>query len=138
MNRKTLILLGFVVVIVLVGILLFTNVIPFPKGNTPPTPTPKTSQIAPTRIPATFTYTKNGFVPKTATVNIGETFTVTNESGATMSLNSADHPSHVRFPELNVGTLTNGATGQIKFDKKGAYSFHDHYKPENTGTITVK
>lgn len=139
---KTKLIIGFIIVVIIIGILLIFNLIPFAKPQPTPQKQSQTNQPTPGNFykkeKATFSYTQAGFVPKNATVKLGQVVTWTNDTKEDMSLNSANHPTHVKFPILNVGTIPPEATGQVTFDKAGTYSFHDHYKPQNTGTITVE
>lgn len=139
---KIKLLIAFIIVLILVGVLLFLNLFPFKPQQKPTNQTQSTQQEEAKnyykRPNATFSYTKSGFVPQRVTVKTGEEVTWTNNSGEDMSLNSADHPTHVKFPILNIGTIPDGATGVVVFKEKGTYSFHDHYKPEHTGIVIVE
>lgn len=139
---KTKLVIGFIVIVVIIGILLIFNLIPFGKPQPATKKQSQTTQPTPGNFykkeKATFSYTANGFVPKNATVKLGQVVTWTNDTKENMSLNSDNHPTHVKFPILNVGTIPPDATGQVTFDKVGTYTFHDHYKPENRGTVIVE
>src|SRR3972149_8108185 len=54
------------------------------------------------------TYTDSGFSPAQVNVKAGDTVTFRNDSKASVQVNSAPHPAHTQFPELNIGSITAG------------------------------
>lgn len=82
--------------------------------------------------------TKTGFVPPSIKIKIGEGVTFTNESGEPGSVNSDDHPTHKKYKFLNVGQVENGSSIQVFFNEKGTFTYHNHLKPSQTGTVIVE
>lgn len=79
--------------------------------------------------------TPDGFVPQTINVKKGGIIVWKNESGAQASVNSADHPTHKLHRFLNLGMFENGSGVQATIPETGTFSYHNHLKPEQTGTI---
>lgn len=102
------------------------------KTSVPSSPT--TFQLKETKIELTNT----GFSPKTTTINKGEGVIWTNTSGSKATINSADHPTHKKFPEMNLGEFENGQSLTHVFMKPGTYEYHNHYNPSETGELIVK
>lgn len=86
----------------------------------------------------TISLTAKGFEPKEITIKKDEFIVWVNNSGKTATVNSADHPTHQRFPALNLGVFETGQSVQIKFYNSGEYFYHNHFSPTQTGKITVK
>lgn len=93
---------------------------------------------APSIVVHTITLSKNGFEPQKITVNKGEVVIWTNKSGASASVNSAEHPTHKLFPPLNLGIFEDGQNLQIRIYRVGEYKYINHNNPSQSGTITVK
>ena len=101
-------------------------------------------QVSPTAPPivvptgkTTVTLTANGFDPQTITVKTKTQVIWTNNSSTDATVNSADHPTHQKYPPLNLGLFPSGSNVSLVFDKPGTYSYHDHLHPEKTGTVVV-
>ncbi|OGM26233.1 hypothetical protein A2962_04325 [Candidatus Woesebacteria bacterium RIFCSPLOWO2_01_FULL_39_61] len=84
------------------------------------------------------TLTKSGFSPQTITISQGAKVIWTNESGTTTTVNSADHPTHLKYPPLNLGSFTNGESLSLVFDTPGTYGYHNHLNASQFGTVTVE
>jgi len=82
--------------------------------------------------------TQSGFEPKTITIKAGETVVWKNIDGGEVSINSAVHPTHLVYPPLNLGTLSQGSEVSLKFDTAGRYSYHNHLNPSETGEVIVQ
>lgn len=110
--------------------------------NAAPTTAPATtSESSPsaTGIPQdTIILTKDGFSPATLTVKAGTKVTWTNQSGVDATVNSSPHPIHTDYPPLNLGSLPNGGTVALTFDKPGTYKYHNHLNPSQFGKIVVE
>ncbi|OGH11703.1 MAG: hypothetical protein A3B38_03370 [Candidatus Levybacteria bacterium RIFCSPLOWO2_01_FULL_36_13] len=135
-----LLLIGAVVLVVVVaGALLLSN-----KSTTTPTetqnanPTQAAAESANESKEAAVSVTANGFEPATLTVRVGTNVVWTNSSGDAANVSSDNHPTHLRFPFLNLGTFENGQTVSVVFEKIGTYTYHNHLRPEQTGTVTVQ
>lgn len=121
-----------------------------PQPTPPPaaqvTPTeaqPEAVSLTPEATPAamkevTVTVTESGFEPATVTIKAGEKVTWMNKSGASVSINSAPHPTHEAYPPLNLGIVKDGASVSLTFDKAGTYKYHNHLDPSQTGEVVVK
>lgn len=147
MNRN--ILIGGIAVVGIILLATWAYIMSQPATNTS---TPTSNQTSTTEAPAaqapstdtkeatsvaTITYTNEGFSPSTTTVKKGATITVTNQSSADLMFSSADHPTHLLQPELNMGTLKPGESGTITVTKVGTWGYHDHLKASEQGTIIV-
>lgn len=86
----------------------------------------------------TVSITDTGFVPSEITADPGQTITWVNNDTVSHEIASDDHPTHDRFPALNVGVVAPGESVSVSFDAGGVYTYHDHLFPERTGSITVR
>lgn len=86
----------------------------------------------------TITLTKSGFNPQKVTVKAGTKVTWINQSGGTATVDSADHPTHLKYPPLNLGSFANGGSLSLVFDKTGTYGYHNHLNSSQFGTVTVE
>src|SRR3989344_7400933 len=84
------------------------------------------------------TYTDSGFSPAQVSVKAGDTVTFKNDSKASVQVNSAPHPAHTQFPELNIGSITAGESKSVKLTTVGTKKYHNHLNPSQTGTIVVE
>lgn len=138
MTRNNLIALVVIILIATIGIGYFF----FPTSrNTSQTGKSATTSnpVFPTERPSqTITITDAGFSPKSITVKSGVVVTFMNTSKNTISVNSNDHPTHMKYPALNLGTVDSGKSLQAVFDVNGTYQYHNHLKAEQTGEIVVK
>lgn len=62
----------------------------------------------------------------------------TNKSGATATVNSDAHPTHLLWPFLNLGSFDDGKSLSVVFDKAGTYTYHNHFSPSQKGTVIVE
>lgn len=154
MNMKTL-SLGIVAVAVIIGtIFLLNNKSGGYKTNqstgnqgyqNQPTNAPTTEVTKTAASPSgammeeknTVTLTKNGFNPQILTIKAGTKVTWLNKSGGVATVDSANHPTHLVYPALNLGKFNDGESLSLTFDKTGAYRYHDHFNPSRFGTIVV-
>lgn len=84
------------------------------------------------------TYTDGGFSPSQIKVKVGETVTFKNDSKATIQVNSAPHPVHTSFLELNIGTIAPGETKTVTFTTAGTKKYHNHLNAGQNGTVVVE
>ncbi len=84
------------------------------------------------------TYTNSGFSPDPVNAKVGQKVIFKNNSSAAVQVNSAPHPTHTLFPELNIGTISAGASGATSFAKPGTYKYHNHLDASQNGTIIVQ
>lgn len=148
MNNKTLItiivVLIIVVAVVVVGGKLGKKATAPEETNTTQTPQQiqrpqagKETTINNEKI-MTVEATSSGFNPKTVTVKAGTRVIWTNSTDGPVVVASVDHPTHQVYPPLNLGGFEKGSSVQLVFDKPGTYKYHNHLKPDNTGTVVVE
>jgi len=130
------ILLVIVALTVVLGVFTF-----FGNKKSSPIATPsmnsQESVATPNNPIVTITLTDSGFTPKDAAVKTGTRVIWVNKSGEAATVNSNDHPTHRLYPFLNLGEFPSGSSVQAVFEKAGKYSYHNHYSPSQTGTITA-
>ena len=85
------------------------------------------------------TYTNSGFSPNVANIRSGGTVVFKNESDKPMLIESAPHPTHTDYPELNATKGANkGESYSFTFAKSGSWGFHNDLYASDTGTIVVQ
>ena len=84
------------------------------------------------------TYTDSGFSPAQVSVKAGDTVTFKNDSTKSVQVNSAPHPAHTQFPELNIGTIATGESKTVTFTTAGIKKYHNHLNPSQNGQIVVE
>jgi plastocyanin len=87
---------------------------------------------------STIQITANGYLPMNLTIKAGTTVTWINSSGADVTVNSNNHPTHLLYPPLNLGRVSDGGSVSLRFDTPGTYGYHNHLNPSQTGIITVE
>lgn len=107
---------------------------PMAADNTAVTPTPGAVNNSEVMIQVT----PSGFNPQTVTVKAGTKVSWINNSGQSVSINSAPHPLHSDYPPLNLGRVDDGGLISLVFDKAGTYGYHNHLNPSWTGDIVVE
>ena len=130
-NMKLLLpIVVIVLVVVLLGAFLFSKKTPSKVVPTEKTPLPHEVAVS---------LTEGGFEPSTVTIAKGSAVRWTNNTDDDhVSVNSADHPTHKKFPEMNLGEIPKGSTVVHIFNNPGTYSYHDHFHPDRTGTVVVQ
>lgn len=84
------------------------------------------------------TYTDKGFAPSPVTVKVGSVVSFVNESGGGMWVASDPHPQHSIYPEFDQKiSVGKGQTYEFAFAKVGTWKYHNHMKPEDTGSVVV-
>ena len=98
------------------------------------------SQVSEVPIPGAnvITYSESGFSPNPITVKVGEKVEFKNNSSANIQVNSAVHPTHQLYPELNIGVIAPNETKSVTFSKAGTYKYHNHLNTSQTGQIVVE
>lgn len=151
------ILILIIIGVAVVGFLLFN------KGADSPEPSQEQNGVT-SEVPApgneyvdemivvtatTVTYTDEGFSPKAVTIPQGGTIRFVNESSHEMWVASADHPTHIVYPETTgsdcIGSafdgcrsLSNGESWEFTFNQVGEWGYHNHKRVSQLGTIIVK
>ncbi|MCL4353860.1 cupredoxin domain-containing protein [Patescibacteria group bacterium] len=134
MNSKFLITLGIIIVVIFAGYFLYKNQTTKITKN-PPTAS-KTAR--PTKAPeASVLLTKSGFEPTELKIKAGTRVIWTNNSGGSATVNSDNHPAHLLYPFLNLGTFSSSSSVQLIFEKAGTYSYHNHLNPTQKGKVIV-
>jgi len=166
MVTKNLQLIGVGVITLIVGILLGSFVFHVPPHKPEVTissiPQPTISEENVIEI------TDTGFNPTSLTIEAGEVVTFISKATAPVWPAGDDHPTHDAYPSALYDTVSGDQTksfgsracveyGQRKgnvfdpcklllpeetftfgFDEKGTWGFHNHVRPEHTGTIIVE
>lgn len=119
----------------------------------PPAAQAPVTQTTPSAEQNVVTYTDSGYSPSTLRVKTGATVTFKNESSRAMWTASAVHPSHAVYGGTSLGEHCPDAAGtafdacagiqpgnswSFTFMKKGAWKYHNHLSPGDTGTIVVE
>lgn len=141
----------YLIGIVAVAIIIVTAGLIFISGKkTQPTTTqtqPTTTQTQQTTVAPSTTEAKEyiisvldtGFSPALVTIKPGDrVIWVNRTSGAAVTVNSADHPTHQVYPPLNLGEFKTNQSVQLVFNEVRAYKYHNHLNPSQTGIIVVK
>ena len=120
-----------------VGILIVVATVILVKTEKP-APTVETPAVTTTSSP-TVTYTNDGFSPAELTVKAGSTVTFVNQSDAKMWVASANHPSHLLYPEFNEkASVAKGSSYSFTFNKLGTHPYHNHVLLGKYGKIIVE
>lgn len=104
-----------------------------------------TSEDNETTPPATTTaktvtieYTASGFSPANVTINKGDTVKFVNNSSSAFWPASGPHPVHTALPSFDAKkNIAAGGTYEYKFDKVGAWGYHNHLNSSQFGKVTV-
>ena len=99
---------------------------------------------------ATISYGANGFSPSEVTIKKGGTVTWTNNSGGTMWVASAQHPTHTAYSGTTLAQhcgsaeeassfdqCKNGTTYSFTFNKVGTWGYHNHSNASQFGKVIV-
>ena len=85
------------------------------------------------------TYDGKAYTPAVLSIKNGDIIVFKNNSEGEFWPASAQHPSHLEYPEFDPKKpVAAGQTWQFKFTKSGAWGFHDHLNPKAFGKITVR
>lgn len=82
--------------------------------------------------------TEAGFEPQTITVKAGTKVVWENDTEATVDVSSAQHPTHLVYPPLNLGNFEAGKTVELVFAEPGTHKYHNHLDPSKFGTVVVE
>lgn len=82
-------------------------------------------------------YDSSGFKPGEVSVHSGDQITVVNESEDEIEPASDPHPTHSNNPEINFGDIEPGGSKTVTVTTTGTWGYHNHYRSEHRGTITV-
>lgn len=134
--------IGLVIVILIIAVIgIFTlGGKKDTNKNSAATPAPTANQTAgDKKIEGTIVaVTDSGFIPKDVTIKTGTKVTWINKAGTVVTVDSAQHPTHLVYPPLNLGQFENGSSVNLLFDKPGKYFYHNHLNPTQFGSVTVE
>ncbi len=86
----------------------------------------------------TVDFTRNGFVPERVTIRQGQIVRFTTTAGKPFWPASDIHPTHQIYPEFDPKRpIPFQESWSFRFDKIGAWRFHNHLDASFTGTIVV-
>lgn len=142
MNIK--VILGIVAALAVVGVgIVFLGRPQSTQSQNQPTGQPTQSESSTPAGSATIptvnvTLTPSGFAPQNLIVTVGTRIVWTNNSGASATVNSAVHPTHLVYPALNLGSFGNGETLSLVFDQPGTYKYHNHLNAGQTGVVVAE
>ncbi|MBI2031391.1 MAG: cupredoxin domain-containing protein [Candidatus Levybacteria bacterium] len=149
MNNKTLVTI--IVVLLIAGVVIVVGGSFFNKKTSPESNTNTSTQQQTQQQPKageittvnnekimTINATDSGFEPNKVTIKTGTRVLWTSSSDKTVAIASDDHPTHQKYPPLNLGGFEKGSSVQLVFDKPGTYTYHDHLNPNNKGTVVVE
>ncbi|MBI5798568.1 MAG: cupredoxin domain-containing protein [Candidatus Yonathbacteria bacterium] len=84
-------------------------------------------------------YTNDGFTPAELTVKAGTEVTFINQSDAKMWIASANHPTHLLYPEFDEkASVAKGGSYKFTFTKVGTHPYHNHVLLGKYGKIIVE
>ncbi|MDP3948878.1 MAG: cupredoxin domain-containing protein [bacterium] len=156
MNRKELILIFLVVVIIAFGWIMYgKNISSNPQGailqQEQKSATLATAQAGGFFIDKTYvvivTYADNGFSPSEITIPKGSAIIFRNYSSKKMRVASNPHPGHSGYPATGgcIGSTFDSCDNippkvswSFVFDSSGTWGYHDHLNPSQNGTVTVQ
>lgn len=165
MNRKTLIIVAILIIIIGGVFFSFTNKAEAPKDQTQSQEGQVTSQVPALgfegtvdemivigeedNLVTTITYTDNGFSPKIITISKDETVQFFNESSSDMWVASNIHPTHSLYPLKSdsdcigssfdqCASVPNGEVWEFTFTEIGTYGYHSHFRASKKGTVVVE
>ena len=84
-------------------------------------------------------YQDDGFHAPVVYIKLGSTVVFQNNSSRGMWIASAPHPTHTAYPEFDQKkSVARGGLYTFIFTKVGAWKYHNHMMPEQTGTVVVQ
>jgi len=99
----------------------------------------------------TVTHTAGGFSPSVVTIRVGDTVRFVNESGGSLWVASAQHPTHTVYAGTSLAEHCGNAADNDAFDqcstgndysftfgKAGEWKYHNHVNASQTGTVVVQ
>ena len=108
------------------------------QSSSQPTDAPVNTVSPNSEEEATISLTKSGYTPQTVTIKAGTKVTWNNQSGKAATVNSANHPTHLVYPPLNLGEFSDGESLSLVFNTPGTYKYHNHLDASSFGTIIVE
>ncbi|OGG03912.1 hypothetical protein A2W14_05585 [Candidatus Gottesmanbacteria bacterium RBG_16_37_8] len=149
MNKKFLIIILLITVIIMAGVSFFKSKSQKPISKISPLNINNSSKLPPEVESAiqsegiyqeTFNvnYSDKGFTPQEVTIKLGSAVTWTNNSKKSMYVASNDHPSHDLYPQFDqLSAVGNSGQYSFVFDKVGSWGYHNHASPSDTARVIV-
>lgn len=84
--------------------------------------------------------TQNGVVPQHVKITSKGRIVFMQVDASVHDISSGPHPTHTKYPPLNIGFLRRGESHTVSFTEKGIFGFHDHLNENDQrfqGTIEV-
>ena len=81
------------------------------------------------------------FSPSTIIIEAGDTVKWINNDNTIHDIESNDHPTHLKYPLLNLGPISPGASLTLQFNVKSSdsgYGYHDHTNSDIEGAVIVQ
>lgn len=144
MNKNAYIVSGIVVAaLILVGMVFFGQkkepASEVATVSAQPTASSVATEAAVVANEAQIFYTDSGFTPGSLKVKSKTMVTFTNSSGQKMWVASNVHPLHADLPGFDELTAVDrGGTYTYAFVKVGAWVYHNHVIPGETGVVVVE
>ena len=119
---------------------------PTTTASTPTSPSTASPQATGTATPTTqaqtssetITITNAGFQPSSLSIKKGTQVCFKNNDSVPHWPASSDHPTHLEYAEFDPKkSVLSGSEWCFTFDKAGSWGYHDHLRPNLTGSITV-
>jgi len=163
MKTSTFVIIIIIILIILGGAWWYYSMQPAPATNQTATPTEtvtqtetasttETSTTSTAPMTATVHLTASGFSPAQVTVANGGTVTFINDTTGGMWVASDEHPTPTDYDGTSRTThcaagytgptpfdqCGNGKTYSFTFTKVGSFTFHNHLRASETGSVTVQ
>lgn len=135
-NLKQAVVLGVIVLSALVLSACKKTAPATNNGGT--TPSTQESQTTSPADAVVVTYNGTTFSPNPVTVKVGQTVEFKNTSSTLVQINSAPHPTHEQFSELNLDSIAAGQSKTTTFSKAGTNRYHNHLNASQHGQIIVQ
>ncbi len=139
MNNKIILAIIFIGVLGIAGFLLLKGNLNTTKVNSGSLNQNSQPTQANKNVPtANINVSASGFEPLTLKVKTGTRVIWINKSGTQATVNSDPHPTHTLWSFLNLGQFDNGSSVSVVFEKRGTYTYHNHFNPSQKGTVVVE
>ncbi len=158
MNKKELMLIVLVVVVIAFGWIMYgKNISVNPTPQTIALPQEQKSAALATAQASGFfidktyvvivTYTDNGFSPSEVTIPKGSAVIFRNYSSGKLRVASNPHPMHNGYPTTggcvsstfdSCDNIPPKVSWSFVFDLPGTWGYHDHLSPDKKGTVIVQ
>jgi plastocyanin/uncharacterized protein YdeI (BOF family) len=103
----------------------------------PPRPAPPDMSVPAVPQAGMISITAGGFRPSRIEVPTGTRVVFVSNAGRSVSVNSDPHPTHMGYPPLNLGEVNPGSSLQVVMERPGTFGYHNHFAPDQRGTIVV-